>query len=141
MQVHGPHWIQNKLSLNGPIYPVEIIRVEGNYVTFSNGDKVWGFWNHSAEDLQNMFLYVHEHPFSKVDYRERGSVLAVGDSFRQRLYSLAEGPTKECRIGTTRPGGFSISGTGLDSPAIMEITNDADEATDGNAETNEETDE
>ena len=118
---HGPHWIQAKISTRGPIYPVEIIGVEGNYVTFGNDEQVWTFWNHSEEELQNMLAYVRKHPDARIEFREKGTALCVGDRKSVRLYSLTSKPNGQCSTNPMHPDGFMIPGSTVDDPAVKEL--------------------
>lgn len=118
---HNPHWIQVNISFRGPIHQVEILGVEGNYITFGNNERLWTYWNHSEEELQNALAYVRLHPDTRVEFREQGTVLGIEHGGGMRMYSLTSKPNGECSDNPLHPGGLSIPLSKVNDPEVQEV--------------------
>lgn len=110
---HRVHWVQMNVSFRGPRYPVKILGVEGNYITFGNDEQVWTRWYHSAEHVANILEFVRTRSEASVKYLDRGSLLWVSDGHQTQMYSLAHEPTGECSPNSRSNGPIhgSLSGS------------------------------
>lgn len=119
---HGTHWIQVKIAMRDPRCRVDILAVEGNYITFGNEENVWTMWHHDAENLQRLAEIVRAHPEFEVEYSDTGSALLVKtDPKRRMMCSVTREPNGKCSTNPLHPDGFTIPMSATNDPKVREV--------------------
>ncbi|MDO5049615.1 MAG: hypothetical protein Q4D87_07015 [Actinomycetaceae bacterium] len=138
---HQMHWIQAKICLRHPAIPVEIIDVDGNYITFANEDQVWTYWHHSKSALQNLLEFMEDHPDSFAKFHDEGTALRAGVKGNWRYFSLSKEPHDECSMNPLHPDGFGVPVTAVNDPAVQKLFDQVVERARERAKQNKQADE